>query len=72
MPMREECHSFAAESKGPGSTSELLILSDGRILVHNLTPAFAAVLALLNPADEQIRPRAISIEGVTRPRTTDK
>ena len=45
----------------PGSTSELLILADGRILVHNLTPAFAAVLRDLNPADEQIQPRTASI-----------
>ena len=61
MQMREECNPLTAESEGPGSTSELLILMDGRILVHNLTPAFAAVLALLNPADEQIRPRATPI-----------
>ena len=45
----------------PGSTSELLLLADGRILVHNLTPALAAVLSKLNPADEQIHPRTASI-----------
>jgi hypothetical protein len=39
----------------------LLLLADGRILVHNLTPAFAAVLSKLNPADEQIHPRTASI-----------
>ena len=39
-------------------TSELLILPDGRILVHNLTSAFAELLSQLNPADEQIRSRA--------------
>ena len=38
-------------------STELLILPDGRILVHNLTPTFAALLSALNPADEQIRQR---------------
>lgn len=42
----------------PGSHSELLILPDGRILVHNLTRTMAAVLRELNPADDTIRPRA--------------
>lgn len=42
-------------------TTELLILPDGRILVHNLTPAFAGLLQELNPNDEQISSR------VTRP-----
>ena len=50
-----------AELTRPGSTSELLILADGRILVHNLTPAFAELLSELNPADEQIQPRTASI-----------
>ena len=38
-----------------------ILLADGRILVHNLTPAFAAVLSQLNPADEQIHPRTVLI-----------
>jgi hypothetical protein len=40
------------------SSTEILLLPDGRILVHNLTPAFAELLRELNPADEQIQPRA--------------
>ena len=49
----------ASESdSGLPLVSELLILPDGRILVHNLTPAFADALAQLNPDDDQIRPRA--------------
>ena len=40
--------------------TELLILPDGRILVHNLTGPFARLLSELNPADEQISPRAQS------------
>lgn len=38
--------------------AELLILPDGRILAHNLTPAVAKVLRELNPDDEQIKQRA--------------
>ena len=37
--------------------SELLILPDGRVLVHSLTPTFAALLSELNPACEQISSR---------------
>jgi hypothetical protein len=38
-------------------TTELLILPDGRILVHNLTRPFAELLQELNPAAEQIASR---------------
>lgn len=37
--------------------TELLILPDGQILVHNLTPAFAGLLKKLNPDAEQISSR---------------
>jgi hypothetical protein len=40
--------------------SELLILPDGRVLVHSLTPTFAALLSELNPACEQISSRITS------------
>lgn len=40
------------------SHSELLILPNGRILVHNLTPAFADLLHELNPEETQIAARA--------------
>jgi hypothetical protein len=39
-------------------SQELLILADGRILTHNLTPAMAAVLRELNPEDEPMQARA--------------
>ncbi|MGB8369051.1 MAG: hypothetical protein ACLPYZ_10465 [Limisphaerales bacterium] len=39
------------------SVSELLILPDGRILVHNLTQPFAELLHELNPDAEQITSR---------------
>ena len=35
----------------------MLILADGRLLVHNLTPEIAALLSLLNPDDATMRPR---------------
>jgi hypothetical protein len=38
-------------------TTELLILPDGRILVHNLTQPFAELLHELNPNTEQIASR---------------
>jgi len=40
------------------SHSELLILPDGRILVHNLTQTMAEVLHELNQSEEVIHPRA--------------
>jgi hypothetical protein len=47
---------------GPGTSlelhSELLILPDGRILVHNLTQPMALALRELNPGDNSINPRA--------------
>ncbi len=38
-------------------TTELLVLPDGRVLVHDLTPAFAGLLNELKPADEAIKLR---------------
>ena len=38
--------------------SELLILPDGRVLVHSLTPGMASILSELNPEDASIQPRA--------------
>lgn len=40
-------------------TSEVLILPDGRILAHNISPVMARVLAELDPADETMKQRAI-------------
>jgi len=40
-------------------SSELLIMPDGRILAHNITPEMARVLAELNPADEAMNQRAL-------------
>jgi hypothetical protein len=42
----------------PQPPVELLVLPDGRILAHHLTPELAAVLAECNPSDEAMRKRA--------------
>jgi hypothetical protein len=39
-------------------TTEMLILPDGKILAHNITPVMAAVLSGLNPADQPMKCRA--------------
>ena len=43
--------------RSPDLVSELLILPDGRVLVHSLTPVFATLLSEFNPACEQISSR---------------
>lgn len=44
-------------------STELLILPDGKILVHNLTRPFAELLRELNPDCEQIAARATNHES---------
>ncbi len=36
-------------------TSDLLILEDGTLLAHNLTPAIAEVLRKVSPRDERLQ-----------------
>jgi hypothetical protein len=38
--------------------SEILILSNGKILAHNITPEMAAVLCELDPQNKSMRQRA--------------
>ena len=38
--------------------TELLILEDGQILVHNLTPSFARLLMEMDPTNELMKQRA--------------
>jgi hypothetical protein len=40
------------------STGEMLILPDGKILAHNISPVLAGMLSALNPADETMKRRA--------------
>ncbi|MBI4623441.1 MAG: hypothetical protein HY736_09530, partial [Verrucomicrobia bacterium] len=49
---------YAATLDDHQCSGELLILPDGRILAHNITPALARVLATLDPANEAMRQRA--------------
>lgn len=51
--------SFVAGGDRVGAESELLILSDGRILAHYLTPELSDVIqAALNPSDASNDPIA--------------
>ena len=40
------------------STSELLIMADGKILAHNITPSLANLLSELNPNDILMKERS--------------
>jgi len=42
---------------GAESHTQLLLLPDGRILAHNLTPAMAQILQQLDPHDRLMRQR---------------
>jgi hypothetical protein len=48
----------SAQPQPASGTVELLVLPEGQILAHNLTPELAALLARLNPADEAMARRA--------------
>jgi hypothetical protein len=50
--------SEALAERKAAAVSEILILPDGKILAHNLSPAMAGILAELDPADETMRLRA--------------
>jgi hypothetical protein len=52
-----EANLNAPQDSVPLLTTELLILPDGQILVHNLTQPFAELLHELNPDCEQITSR---------------
>jgi len=52
--------------------SELLLLPDGRILVHNLTLAMAALLHQLDPGDRRMIRRAIVTRSQGRKRRTEQ
>jgi len=56
-----------ATPHGPEQVSELLVMPDGKIYAHNLTPEMAAVLSELNPNDEAIKHRVIThVNGETK------
>jgi hypothetical protein len=57
--MKKHRSKIGSASPGKDQVSELLILPDGQILVHNLTQPFAELLHELNPNDEQISSRVL-------------
>ena len=60
--MKSKIKRTQGEKARKTSSPEILILADGRILAHNLTPAMAAVLRELNPDDEPMQQRAGELE----------
>jgi len=58
---------YAATIEEGRSSAEILILPDGRILAHNITPAVAAVLAGFASVDEPMRLRAASLYASSTP-----
>jgi hypothetical protein len=56
--MKRAKSNYAATRDDRQSSGELLILPDGRILAHNVTPPLAKLLVELDPADEALRRRA--------------
>jgi hypothetical protein len=46
------------EAEAAGMHTELLLLPDGRVLAHNLTPAMAQILQALDPEDRLIQKRS--------------
>ncbi len=60
--MTRASNNYAATIADGQRTGEMLILPDGRILVHNLTPELARLLSELDPHDAAMRARAGSEE----------
>ena len=58
--MKKHHSKKVSASPGKDQVSELLILPDGQILVHNLTQPFAELLHELNPDCEQITSRILN------------
>ena len=53
----KECHTILPRNEGKELFSELLILADGTVLVHNLTPTFAALLDSADLRDASLAAR---------------
>lgn len=58
---RKHAHGSSGRGKrrtGQAAATDILILSDGTVLAHNLTPGMAAVLRKINPKDALMQARA--------------
>lgn len=58
-------NNYAATVDDAQSSGEILLLPDGRILAHNITPALARLLAELDPTNAAMTERARSIPLAT-------
>jgi len=56
--MNKELSKLDRDHSSQSLMSEFLILPDGQVLAHNLSPVMAEVLKNLNPMDETIKRRA--------------
>ncbi|HZI31583.1 MAG TPA: hypothetical protein VFF11_04535, partial [Candidatus Binatia bacterium] len=56
--MKSETAQYDCKPAREMLTSEFLILPDGRVLAHSLSPMMAEVLKELNPTDETMSLRA--------------
>ena len=61
IELLEACASIPVSSGPAPALTEILILSDGTLLIHNLTPAMAAALNQINPQDPTIKPRVLGV-----------
>jgi hypothetical protein len=57
--MKHRTTNKIAKYPGAKSVSEILILANGKILAHNISPVLAGALAELNPTDEAMNQRAV-------------
>jgi len=57
----EDCAPVPLSGGLTPALTEILILSDGTLLIHNLTPAMAAALNQINPQDPTIKPRVLGM-----------
>lgn len=64
--MKRAKNNYAATLEDRQSSAELLILPDGRILAHNITPEVARLLRELDPDNASLRQRAASLTGSER------
>ena len=58
VTLQDSSPSMPVSQGDTAASADILILCDGTVLVHNLTPALAAVLNTINPQDGTIKPRA--------------
>jgi hypothetical protein len=58
-PGDKKTSATSVTGKDASGHTQLLLLADGRVLAHNLTPAIAEILQLLDPEDRLIRKRSL-------------